>query len=75
MDIESVCAQIDDTFSLYDIESCEARGDFVLQSLVNGFSRRIDLIRKEFPAQNSNYFGSMTLNIPRHGKLGNELQE
>ena len=73
MDVESLCTQIDDTFSLYDIESCEARGDLALQSLVNGFSRRIDSIRKELPAQNSDQFGSKTFNLPLYGKLGNEL--
>lgn len=58
IEIERLCAEIDDTFSLYDVESCDFHGGMALQSLVKAFSHRLEAVRKTFPSAKSKQFRS-----------------
>lgn len=51
IDIENTCLQAIETFSLFDTENAEIRGDLALQSVVDNFSQRIDMIAGNLPSE------------------------
>lgn len=51
IDIENTCLQAIETFSLFDPENAEIRGDLALQSVVGNFSQRIDMIGANLPSE------------------------
>jgi hypothetical protein len=51
VEIQNICSEANEIFSLYDVENCETNGDMIIQTLINGFSDRLSLLSASLPAE------------------------